>query len=256
MDSFEERIGLGAALLRESGRTAALTGAGISTESGLSDFRSPGGVWDRHRTVTYREFVDHGDARREYWQMKRELHRELARARPNRAHRALAELERAGRLFCLVTQNIDGLHHDAGSSPERVIEIHGTNRRAECIGCESTWPIGDIQERLDGGEEEPRCENCGGLIKPATIMFGQSMPKIELARAFECVRDCDLLLMIGSSLQVEPAASIPLAAHRGGARLIYINRTPTASDILASVIFREPAGETMGRLLEALGRED
>ncbi|MFC1657681.1 NAD-dependent deacetylase [Candidatus Moduliflexota bacterium] len=256
MDSFEERIEQGAALLRGASRTAAFTGAGISTESGLSDFRSPGGVWDRHRIVTYQEFVSDGDARREYWRMKRELHREMARAEPNRAHRALAELERSGRLACLVTQNIDGLHHDAGSSLEKVVEIHGTNRRAECLDCESTWPIEKIQERLDGGDEEPRCGNCGGLIKPATIMFGQSMPEIELARAFECAGNCDLLLMIGSSLQVEPAASIPRAAHGKGARLIYINRTPTASDSLASVIFREPAGETMGRLLDALGREE
>lgn len=248
MKSYAERLEEGATLLRDASQVVAFTGAGISTESGISDFRSPGGVWDRHRIVTYQEFVGSAAARKEYWQMKKELHRELGPARPNRAHRALAELERAGKLICLVTQNIDGLHQDAGSSPEKVVEIHGTNRRVHCLGCGRVWSFEEIQERLESGEEDPRCGECRGMIKPATVMFGQAMPEAEMARAFQCAGSCDLLLMIGSSLQVEPAASIPRAAYQGGAKLIYVNRTPTPSDPMATVIFREAAGDTMDLL--------
>jgi NAD-dependent deacetylase len=250
VDSYAERLERGAMLLQEASTVVAFTGAGISTESGISDFRSPGGVWARHRTVTYQEFVADPAARREYWKMKQELHRELDRARPNRAHLALAGLEKAGKLSCLITQNIDGLHLDAGNSPDKVVEIHGTNRRALCLDCGGTWPIGEIQKRLESGEEDPRCEDCGGMVKPATVMFGQAMPEEEISRAFECAGRCDLFLMIGSSLQVEPAASIPRAARQAGARLIYVNRTATPSDSLAELLFREPAGETLGRMVD------
>ena len=172
--SFENRIREAAALLQKAANVTAFTGAGISTESGISDFRSPGGVWDRHRIVTYQEFAGSAGFRREYWGMKRELHRELLRAEPNRAHTALAEMEKAGRLACLITQNIDGLHQDAGSSPEKVVELHGTNRRAACLDCRREWPIEDIQARLEKGEEVPLCPDCDGFIKPATIMPKQS----------------------------------------------------------------------------------
>jgi len=252
-EPFEERVQAAARLLRESGRTAAFTGAGISTESGISDFRSPGGVWDRHRIVTYQEFVGSAEARREYWAMKRELHRELLKAEPNRAHTALADLEKAGVLDCLITQNIDGLHQQGGVSPERVIEIHGTNRAAECLDCGLRTPIEDIQRRLDGGETDVRCGDCGGMVKPATIMFGQSMPEEEMRRAWDCAAGCDLLFMIGSSLQVEPAASIPRVAAERGASLIFINRTETPWDHIASVRFTEAAGEVMERIVSSLG---
>ncbi len=251
MESFEERIGRAGELLRNTTRAVAFTGAGISTESGISDFRSPGGVWERHRIVTYQEFISSAEARREYWVMKRELHRELGGARPNRAHLALAEMEERGKLDCLITQNIDGLHQDAGSSPEKVVELHGTNRRAACLDCRREWPIEDIQARLEKGEEVPLCPDCDGFIKPATIMFGQSMPAVEMERAYEAAARCEVFLMVGSSLQVEPAASIPRAAHQGGAALIYVNRTSTPSDALAGTIFREPAGEVLGALADA-----
>jgi NAD-dependent deacetylase len=252
MGTLKERLGRALGLLRGARRVAAFTGAGISTESGISDFRSPGGVWDRFRTVTYQEFLSSREARIEYWAMKRALYGEMKDARPNRAHLALAELERMGKLLCLITQNIDGLHQDAGSSPGTVIELHGTNRKASCLGCGRSWPIGEIQERLEAGDQEPRCASCGGLVKPATISFGQPMPEAELARAFQCAAGCDLLLMVGSSLQVEPAASIPPEAHAKGAQLIFINRTATPWDRIAEVIFREPAGEVLGGLIEAL----
>lgn len=252
MGHFEERIERALGLLRAAGRVAAFTGAGISTESGISDFRSPGGVWDRYRIVTYQEFLASREARMRYWAMKRDLFKEMRGARPNRAHLALAELEKMGRLGCLITQNIDGLHQDAGSSPEAVIELHGTNRRATCLDCGRAWPIEEVQERVEAGDLDPRCESCGGYLKPATVSFGQPMPEAELARAFQCAAGCGLLLMVGSSLQVEPAASIPPEAHRRGARLIFINRTETPWDHIAEVIFREPAGEVLGRLLEGL----
>ncbi len=252
MESVETRVDRSVKLLRAARRVTAFTGAGISTESGLSDFRSPGGVWDRHRVVTFQEFLSSPKARVEYWTMKKEFFRELRGARPNRAHVALAELERTGRLHCLITQNIDGLHQDAGVSPERVIELHGTNRKALCLGCGKSWPMEEIQSRLEAGEEDPRCEDCAGLVKPATVSFGQAMPETEMTRARECAENCDLLLMIGSSLQVEPAASVPRVAHRAGATLIFINRTETPWDSLATVLFRENAGEVLGRIASHL----
>lgn len=252
MKTFEERLARAAELLNASARAVAFTGAGISTESGLSDFRSPGGVWDRYRTVTYQEFIASRSARVEYWSMKRDLFREMAGARPNRAHLALAWLERTGKLLGVITQNIDGLHQDAGNSPDRVIELHGTNRRAACLGCGKSWPIEEIQALLEAGDLDPRCDDCGGYVKPATVSFGQPMPERETARAFQLAAECDLLLMIGSSLLVEPAASIPREAHRRGARLIFINRTETPWDHLADVLFRENAGDALGNLVDRL----
>lgn len=251
MEGFEERHRRALGLLREAGRVCAFTGAGISTESGISDFRSPGGVWDRHRIVTYQEFLLSPSARREYWAMKRELFNELKAARPNRAHLALAGLQRMGKLGCLITQNIDGLHEDAGNSPEIIVELHGSNRRALCLKCGGTWPIGEIMERLDAGEEDPHCP-CGGAIKPATVSFGQEMPQREMERAVRCASECDLFLMIGSSLLVEPAASIPPIAHKAGARLIFINRTDTPWDHIAEIIFREGAGDVLGGFYEGI----
>lgn len=247
MISFDERINRAVQLISEAKWMTAFTGAGISTESGLSDFRSKGGVWDRYRVVTYQEFIASHEARVEYWSMKKELFNEMKDARPNEAHLALAELEKTGNLKCLITQNIDGLHQDAGSS--NVIELHGTNRKAVCLGCGKEWPIEDIQARLEAGENDPSCAECKGFIKPATISFGQSMPEREMIRAYDCALRCDLLLMIGSSLQVEPAASIPREARRAGAKLIYINRTPTPTDNLAEVLFNENAGDVLSAIV-------
>ena len=252
MDDFDKRINEASQLLKKSDNIVAFTGAGISTESGISDFRSPGGVWDRYRIVTYQEFLSSREARVEYWKMKQELFREMSGSRPNRAHNALADLERSGKLKCLITQNIDGLHLDAGSSEDIVIELHGTNRKALCLDCGRTLPIEEVQARLDSGEAEPRCEKCKGLLKPATVSFGQSMPEEEMLRAVEFARGCSLFLMIGSSLQVEPAASIPREASVTGAKMIFVNRTETPWDHLASVIFREDAGEVLGCLMKSL----
>lgn len=252
MESLKERLGRAAGLIRSAHRGVVFTGAGISTESGIADFRSPGGVWERYRIVTYQEFLASPEARQEYWAMKRDLTKELLRAKPNRAHTAIAELQEMGRIKWVITQNIDGLHQRAGSPADTVIELHGTNLEAECLGCSRRWPIGEIQERLEAGDLEPTCPDCGGFIKPATVSFGQPMPEEELKKAFKCAREADLMLMIGSSLQVEPAASIPPAAHNAGARLVFINRTDTQWDGLAQVLFRESAAQVMEALLEEI----
>jgi len=252
MQSFDERLNRAVMLLKTAEQPVAFTGAGISTESGLSDFRSPGGVWDRYRIVTYQEFLLSHDARVEYWNMKREFYNELKSAQPNKAHFALAALEKIGKLSCLITQNIDGFHQDSGSSPDIVIELHGTNRKAICVQCGNLWPIEEIQLRLESGDLDPQCEHCSGFIKPATVSFGQSMPETEMKRAHECASKCDLFLMVGSSLQVEPAASIPRVAHAAGAQLLFINRTNTPWDYLASVVFRENAGDVLHAIVENL----
>ncbi|UCE78195.1 MAG: Sir2 family NAD-dependent protein deacetylase [Nitrospiraceae bacterium] len=250
MQAYDERIAGTVRFIREATHITAFTGAGISTESGIKDFRSPGGIWDRYRIVTFQEFVSDHKARVEYWNMRRELFHELNSARPNRAHKALAALEQMGRLQCLITQNIDGLHYDAGNAD--IIELHGTNKRAACLSCGKSWPIADIQARLEAGERAPTCDDCNGLIKPATVSFGQAMPEKELMKAAECASSCDLFLMIGSSLKVEPAASIPKMAYQAGAKLVFVNRTETPLDTVASIIFREDAGDVLSRVIERL----
>jgi NAD-dependent deacetylase len=250
MDSYPQRITLAINLLKEAKKLTVFTGAGISTESGLSDFRSPGGVWDRYRVVTFQEFLSSHDARVEYWKMKKELFYEMKDAKPNKAHLAIAELQRIGKLDCLITQNIDGLHQQAGNT--NVIELHGTNRKAVCVKCGRFWPIEEIQLILETDSLDPRCDICDGFIKPATISFGQSMPEKEMLRAYECALRCDLLLMIGSSLQVEPAASIPREAKKAGAQLIFINRSETPYDHLATVVFRENAGQVTGEIVDGI----
>ncbi len=249
---YVRRIEKALGLIRGTGNITAFTGAGISTESGISDFRSPGGVWDRYRIVTFQEFTSSEQMRKGYWRMKSELFKEMHGARPNRAHMALARFEKMGKLRSLITQNIDGLHQDAGNSPEKVIELHGTNRSAYCLSCESKWPIEEIQKRLLSEDFDPRCTICHGLIKPSTVSFGQSMPLEAIERAMEDSVSSEVFLMIGSSLQVEPAASIPPAAREAGAELIFINRTPTPWDHIASVIFHEDAGRVLGELVDSL----
>jgi len=246
--SLEEKITRAAELIRRARTIVAFTGAGISTESGLSDFRSAGGLWDRYRMIPFQEFLADEEARRAYWQMRRELIPSLLEARPNAAHYALAELQQHGKLHAIITQNIDGLHQASCCNP--VIELHGTNLSASCLACGREWTIAEIQQRLEQGEEVPRCHDCNGLIKPDTVSFGQSMPVAAMEHAFKLAEQCDLLLMIGSSLEVQPACLIPAAAADAGAKLIFINRDPTPYDELASVCFGESAGVVLEELVE------
>jgi NAD-dependent deacetylase len=233
-----------AAWLAESKHAVAFTGAGISTESGIPDFRSPGGIWTKYRTIYYQEFVKSAEARLEYWQQKAEGQLAFNRAEPNVGHQTLARWEEAGRLAGVVTQNIDGLHARAGS--RRVLELHGTAREVACLDCRARYDAEEMVARFQQTGAVPECPACGsGLMKHATISFGQSLPPAVLQEAFAMSRRAALFLAIGSSLVVEPAASLPRAAKESGAKLVIINRDPTPLDPIADVVVREPIGEAL-----------
>jgi NAD-dependent deacetylase len=236
-------------------RATALTGAGISTDSGIPDFRGPQGVWTRDpeaaRLFTYDRYVAEPEVRRAAW---RERSRHPAwTARPNAGHRALVDLERAGRLHTIVTQNIDGLHQLAGSSPERVIEVHGTLHEVECLSCHDRTTMADALRRVDAGEEDPACLHCGGILKSATISFGQTLHEPTLRRAITSVGESDLLLAIGTSLRVYPAAGLVDLALGVGARVAIVNAEPTPYDDEADLVLREPIGEVLPAVLGGLG---
>lgn len=239
-------------LARSRQRIVAFTGAGISTESGIPDYRGPGGVWERQAPPTLADFATNPETRRIYWERRRVNYPTLTAAQPNEGHRALARLERAGRLLCIVTQNIDGLHLAAGNAPERVIELHGSAHTVRCLDCGETWPASIVQARLAAGESVPACEVCGGPLRAATILFGESLPRQALSRAFTAAAACDLMLVVGSSLIVKPAAQVPVVAKRAGAHLALINRTPTPLDALADVLVAGEAGPTLSALADAL----
>jgi NAD-dependent deacetylase len=251
MNSDQNAIAKIAQLIAESKQAIAFTGAGISTESGIADFRSPGGVWSRYQPVLFRDFLSSEDARRQYWKMKKEGYHELKMAKPNDGHLSLARLEAAGKLIAVITQNIDGLHQDAGS--RHVLELHGTSRYCLCLDCEARFDPDEIQKRLEAGVEIPLCDQCGGLIKSATISFGQSLPADVLTESFDLSLSTDLVLALGSSLVVEPAASIPLQAKNNGAKLVIINRTETPLDGLADVTVHQPIGATLSQVAKHLG---
>jgi NAD-dependent deacetylase len=240
--------------LRNARHAVALTGAGISTESGIPDFRGPDGVWTRDPKAEalsdIRHYVADPELRKRVWQGR--LNHPARGAEPNAGHRALAELERQGRLQALVTQNIDGLHLAAGSSPERTIEIHGTMRDYICLDCGSRGPMSDALSRVKDGEEDPACTRCGGILKSATISFGQSLVPADLARAEEAAERSDLFLAIGTSLTVYPVAWLPERALAGGGRLVIINEQPTPLDGRAHAVLTGRIGDILPALLERL----
>src|SRR4051812_31772261 len=227
-----------------------LTGAGISTESGIPDFRSPGGVWSKYRTVYYNEFLESAAARHEYWRQKSEMHREFANARPNAGHQVLAHWETAGRIRGVITQNIDGLHQMAGT--RHVLELHGTARQASCLDCNARYEIGPIVKQFIAQNRVPDCPECGGRLKHATISFGQMLPADVLMDANRWSHDADLMLAIGSSLVVTPAADLPRRAKAHGARLVIINRDPTPLNPLADAIFTSSIGDVLKAIDAAL----
>ncbi len=242
-------------LLRRAERVLVLTGAGISTESGIPDFRSPGGLWSRYdpTELTFDRFRRSEETRRIYWRIAAESYPVLRDAEPNAAHRAVVAIERSGKLLGLVTQNIDGLHQKAGSDPAKTIEIHGTALRVACIDCGAEHDREQVHRRVLAGDATPSCDHCGGPLKPATISFGQAMPERETAEAFRLAASCDLVIVIGSSLVVYPAAAIPEEAVRAGAPLIIVNREPTSQDRSAAVVVHGAAGESMSRIVEYAG---
>jgi len=231
-------------------------GAGISTESGIPDFRSPGGVWDRYNPEDFyfQNFLASEASREKYWQMASEMYEPMKKAQPNAAHLAIAELELLGKLDCVITQNIDGLHHKAGNSEGRILELHGTALYVSCLSCKKRYDRDEIQERVRQGQKAPRCDVCGGFLKPATISFGQPMPERETEEAYRRSASCDLFIVVGSSLVVQPAASMPLIAKRSGARLVIINRDETPLDDIADLVIRSQAGAVMGAVLERVRR--
>jgi NAD-dependent deacetylase len=240
--------------LGEGRNLVVLSGAGISTESGIPDFRSPGGIWSRYdpNEFTFQRFCASAETRRRYWELGASLYPLLRAAEPNQAHRALVALERGGSLRRIITQNIDGLHQRAGTSPEKVIEIHGTALEVGCLGCGKRLDREGVQARVAAGDIDPRCE-CGGLLKPATISFGQAMPERETATAFADAAAADVFLVVGSSLVVFPAANLPGVALENGAKLVIINREPTPYDADATVALHGSAGELLGAVATELG---
>jgi NAD-dependent deacetylase len=237
--------------LRQSRLAVAFTGAGISTESGIPDFRSPGGVWSKYQPVMYEEFLASAEARHEYWRQKCEAHADFVAAEPNAGHRVLARWEERGLLWGVITQNIDGLHQVAGS--RNVLELHGTNRAVACLDCHARYEPDPLVEAFLRTGAVPDCPRCGGMLKHATVSFGQALPPAVLEEAERRSRECDLFLAIGSSLVVEPAAGLPRLAHAAGARLAIVNRDPTGQDGIADLLFRESIGRTLAEIDAILG---
>ncbi|TFH42685.1 MAG: NAD-dependent deacetylase [Lysobacterales bacterium] len=233
-------------LLEECRRAVIFTGAGISTESGIPDFRSPDGIWSKFTPVYYQDFIASENARREAWRRKMVVDRDMREARPNRGHRAVAELVCRNKANCVITQNIDGLHQKSGVPESRVIELHGNSTYATCLDCQSRHELEPILEDFARDESLPVCGACGGMVKTATVSFGQSMPQAAMNRAEEETLSCDLFLAIGSSLVVYPAAGFPVLAKRNGARLVIINREPTDLDSLADLVLNDEIGPTLG----------
>src|SRR5438876_513589 len=239
-------------LIKQAERIVALTGAGISTESGIPDFRSPGSIWQQLPPVSYQDFISKPETRQQYWQTRRNLSAQVLSARPNAAHLALADLERKKRLLGIVTQNFDGLHQDAGNNPKHIVELHGTSRAAACTHCGQRSSIQELQQRIDAGEIDPLCPDCGGFLKAATILFGQRVPDEVLSRARELALSCDLFLVVGSSLKVTPAATLPRLALKNDVPLIIINLQPTPLDDYADVVIHEKAGDVLPPLVTLL----
>ncbi|MCX8021367.1 MAG: Sir2 family NAD-dependent protein deacetylase [Syntrophorhabdaceae bacterium] len=251
---MEDKIETVARWIRDAKRVVVFVGAGLSTESGIPDFRSPGGVWDKYdpEDFYFQNFITKESSREKYWQMATEMYDSMKEAKPNKGHLAIAELERIGKLDCLITQNIDGLHFKAGNSPEKVLELHGTAMYVTCLSCHKRYERDPVQERIKSGERAPRCDVCGGLLKPATISFGQSMPEWETAEAYRRSEACDLFIVIGSSLVVHPAAYMPVLAKRSGAKLVIINRDETSCDYMADIILNGSAGFIISSIVERL----
>ena len=249
---MEEKLKQVAQWVIQSKNAVVFTGAGLSTESGIPDFRSPGGVWDRYNPEDFyfQNFLASEASREKYWQMATEMYEPMKQAPPNLAHLAIAEMERLGKLDCVITQNIDGLHFKAGNSEKKVIQLHGTATYVTCLNCKKRYDRDEIQDWLKKGVKAPKCDDCGGPLKPATISFGQSMPERETEEAYHRSSLCDLFIVIGSSLVVQPAASMPLVAKRNGAKLVIINRDPTPYDDMADIVIHGQAGPVMDSILK------
>jgi NAD-dependent deacetylase len=233
-------------MIADASTIVPFTGAGISTESGIPDFRSPGGLWSRNRPIPFDEFVASPDARTEAWRRRFAMEPTFAAARPGRGHRALASLYKSGKIPAVITQNIDNLHQMSGFAADDVVELHGNTTFARCIGCGKSYDLAWVRRNLDAIGSAPDCTACEEPVKTATISFGQAMPEDAMRRATELAQHCDLFLAIGSSLVVWPAAGFPMMAKHSGAKLVIINREPTEQDDIADLVIRHDIGEALG----------
>ena len=252
--STEEEVARVAAWIREADRVVALTGAGISTDSGIPDFRGPNGLWTKdpaaEKLSSLQHYMSDPDLRVKAWRSR--MAHPAWDAAPGPGHLALAEIERKGHLGTLVTQNIDGLHQLAGTSPEKLIEIHGTLREVMCMECGERAPMQAALDRVRAGEDDPPCRSCGGILKSATISFGQSLVQEDLERALRAAENCDVLLAIGTSLSVYPIAYMPARAVHAGARLVIVNGEPTGYDNVAAAVLSDPIARVMPAIAAAV----
>ncbi len=245
MNSKFNDINLLSDMIRESHRIVVFTGAGISTESGIPDFRSPGGLWTKYQPIEFSDFISSEEKRRESWRMKFATESVMKDARPNKGHLAVAELHHLSKLSSVITQNVDGLHQRSGIPDEKIIELHGNATYAKCLDCHKRFELAEIRESFLPDEVPPACDTCGGHIKTATISFGQPMPVHEMQEAEEETLACDLFLAIGSSLVVYPAAGFPQIAKQSGAKLVIINRDETGLDSVADLVLNLEIGDTL-----------
>jgi NAD-dependent protein deacetylase/lipoamidase len=236
-------------LIRAATRAVCFTGAGISTESGISDFRSPGGMWSRMPPIDFQDFVASEEMRREAWRRKLVTDRTMRVALPNRGHRAVAQLVEEGVCACVITQNVDGLHQRSGVPNDKLVELHGNSTYAACLGCGLRHELDPILAAFEKDETLPLCVRCGGMIKTATISFGQKMPEHAVERAERETLACDLFVVLGSSLVVYPAANLPRVAKLHGARLVIVNREATDQDAIADLVIRAEIGPTIGEVV-------
>lgn len=253
---MDDELARAQALVRDAHAVTVLTGAGISTDSGIPDFRGPNGVWTRNpaaeKASTLSAYLGEPEVRRAAWRAR--LDHRAWTADPNSGHLALVDLDRAGKLHTLVTQNVDGLHQLAGLDADRVVEIHGTMREVVCWSCGERGPMQDALDRVRAGEDDPACTTCGGILKSATILFEQSLEHRDLVRAEHAAQSCDLLLAVGSTLSVFPAAGMVPIARRAGAAVVIVNGEPTDMDHLADVVLRRPIADVLPALCSAAHR--
>ncbi|MGD9079915.1 MAG: NAD-dependent protein deacylase [Desulfobacterales bacterium] len=239
--------------IKQRGKNIVFTGAGISTESGIPDYRSQGGIWDKFRPVYFDEFMSQRESREEYWRRWQELYQGIQQARPNAGHTAIARLDQMGLLEALITQNVDGLHQEAGLADEKIIELHGNTRRIRCMSCRIITPTEEIKARLDSGDRAPECE-CSGYLKPDTISFGQAMPVDAVEKATTLSHTSDFFLVVGSTLLVQPAAHMPVYAKQNNAFLAIVNLSETPCDNMSDVLIRDKAGKVLQRIVEEVER--
>lgn len=243
-------------LLRGARTAVVFTGAGVSTESGIPDFRSPGGIWTQMAPIEFQDFVASAAMRKEAWRRRFAMEEIFARVRPNAGHEAIATLVGRGTISHVITQNIDNLHQMSGVPADRVIELHGNTRYARCLECGVRAELEPIRSHFEAHGAAPDCTECGGILKTATISFGQAMPEQEMERAERATQVCDLFLVLGSSLVVYPAAGFPLMAKRGGAKLAIVNREPTEQDAIADLVLHAEIGPTLQSALELLEKKE